>query len=218
VTSAATAGRLAVRTARASDIPGCVALQAEAWERSSRASEAQLRRRLERHPQGFFVALAGERVCGSLTTIRLATYAFDDPPDWYTATGSGWGDTHDPAGAILYGFDLSIARGAPRESLRRLLEAALEYAVRENLRSVVGGFRIAHFQKWASTMTAEQYVSSRRGSGHLLDPLLARIVRNSTAEVVKVVPNYFSDSASHDFGVVVRWDNPHYEVPGGAGA
>jgi hypothetical protein len=213
VTSGATALQLVIRPARPDDIPGCVELQAEAWERTSRASEAQLQRRLELHPHGFFVALNGERVCGSLTTIRLSTYPFDDPPDWYTTTGSGWGDTHEPTGTILHGIDLSTARQAPREAARRLVEAALEYAVRENLRSVVAGLRIARFRKWASVMTAEEYVAGRRPSGNPLDPLLARILHYPSVAVVKVVPRYFSDSDSHDFGVVVRWDNPYYEAP-----
>lgn len=215
MTSGTAEARLVVRPGRPEDVPGCVALQTEVWESASRASEAQLRRRLELHPQGFFVAVDGERVCGSLSTIRLATYSFDDPPDWYATTGSGWGDTHEPKGTILLGVDLSIARRAPRESARRLVEAALAYAVQENLRYVIAGLRIAHFRKWAGVMTAEEYVAGRRPTGNPLDPLLARILRYPSVEVVKVVPRYFSDADSHDYGVVIRWNNPYFKAPRG---
>jgi hypothetical protein len=200
VTSAATAGRLVVRTARASDIPGCVALQAEAWERSSRASEAQLRRRLERHPQGFFVALAGERVCGSLTTIRLATYAFDDPPGWYRPRDRG--GRH-----ATRGRDLARLRPLHRAAHRGIATSARSCArIRRSGNLQCRG--CSPFPEVGEHHDGRQYVSSRRGSPPLVHAGADRPVDRRGD---RVVPNRFSDSASRlrGRGAVGQ---PHYEV------
>jgi ribosomal protein S18 acetylase RimI-like enzyme len=58
-------------------------------------------------------------------------------------------------------------------------------------------------------MSVEEYVYARTKTGRVLDPELA-LYLSLGMKIEKIIPNYFDDPESLNYGVLVSWANPFY--------
>lgn len=202
-----------VRRCTEADLDGYLAVQEEEWGESMAATRAQLESRLEHVGPGMLVIEHGGEIVAGASFVRLPYYDLDDHLSWEEATDGGWCTNHDPEGRALFGVDLSVSRRAPRLTSARLMAGCLELTMRCGVEGLYWGSRMPRYHKHASEMTAEDYVAARTGRGRYLDPEIELYTRVPGVEVVGVVPDYFEDWESCDYGCILQWRNPIDRYP-----
>lgn len=205
--------RINVRQATINDLDAYNQLQAERWSDENQATREQLETRLRVHPEGMLVAEEDGRIVGMVYTMRIANYDYDNPPSWYEITRDGYCDNHVPDGKIIFGVDLSTAKGVGARAGDELLIGIGRLAVRENLQWSMLGGRMPGYHVYADQMTAEDYLWAKDAKGDFLDPQVRYYASVPGLRVIKSLPNYFDDPDSCDYGVLLRWQNPLYGLP-----
>ena len=206
------------RNAVRADLDGILAVE-QSWPESSRAGADKFMARLERFPQGFFVASvmeAGrERLVATLTSMPLH---YD--PAHLQAFG-GW-DAVTNRGYLFPAMDLArcnaiyIVSGVIDTAHHGLnlfgpgvlLEVAL--AKRLGLRYVIGGAVLPGYKRHCERhgpLDAYAYCRRRRGTA-LTDPLLAMYesIGFSVPDARHVIPEYYPDDASKNYAALVVRD------------
>lgn len=199
---------VAVRPFRHDDITGYLSIQETSWDASMAASELQLTERFRIFPDGLFVAEHDGRIVGCATFIRIADYDEVIKPAWEDVTDNGWCSTHVDDGPILFGVDLSVARGAPRLTAPLLFTAVMEFGISLGIEAIVWGGRMPRYHKVADRMSPEEYLFTRTKSGRYLDPEVQLYSRIPGVEIRGVIPEYFKDFESLNNGVLLWWSNP----------
>ena len=199
---------VAIRPFRLDDIPAYLAIQEMAWDETMTAAEAKLFERFRIFPDGLFVVEHEGQVVGCATFIRIADYDEILKPSWEDITDNGWCTTHEPNGSLLFGVDLSVAKGAPRLAAPLLFMAAMEFAISIGAEAVVWGGRMPRYHKVADRMTPEEYLFTRTRRGRYLDPEVELYSKIPGVEIRGVIPEYFKDFESLNNGVLLRWPNP----------
>jgi hypothetical protein len=203
-----------VRPARFEDLDAYSSLQAERWTDENQATRADLESRFKVYPQGMLVAEENGRVVGMVFAMRISGYDYDNPPSWYDITHNGRCDNHDPAGPIIFGVDLSTAVGVGARAGDELLAAIGRLAIAQNVKWCMLGGRLPGYHKYRSKMTAEAYLRATAPDGLPLDPQVRFYASQAGLVAVKVIPDYFRDPESCDYGVLLRWRNPFFGLPG----
>lgn len=199
---------VAIRAFRHEDIPGYLAIQESAWDASMAAAEAKLLERFRIFPEGLFVAEHDGGVVGCATFIRIADYDEFIKPSWEDVTDNGWCTTHVDDGPILFGVDLSVAKGAPRLTAPLLFMAAMEFGISLGVEAIVWGGRMPRYHKMADQLAPEEYLFAKTRSGRYLDPEVQLYSRIPGVEIRGVIPEYFKDFESLNNGVLLWWPNP----------
>lgn len=201
------------RAATPADLAGILEVE-QSWPEASRAGADKFRARLERFPQGFFVACIGERIVATITAMP-AVY---DPRnvahyrDWASVTNQGYlFERAAPGCNAIY-----IVSGVIDKDYRTLnifdpmVLKEVELARRLGFRYVVAGAVLPWFRKFSEEhpgVGAYEYCAARRGS-RLLDPLLAMYERIgfSVPDARHVVAGYYPDDASRNYAALVVRD------------
>jgi hypothetical protein len=152
-------------------------------------------------------------VVAGATFIRLPYYEVGEHLSWTTLTSDGWCTNNDPDGRVLFGVDLSVSRRAPRTASARLMAGCVELTMRLGIEATYWGGRLPRYHRYIGEMSAEEYATTRTARGRYLDPEVEIYTRAPGVEVVGVVPNYFKDWESCDYGCILRWRNPVYRYP-----
>ena len=206
------------RNAVRADLDAILAVE-QSWPESSRAGADKFMARLERFPQGFFVASVAEagreRLIASLTSMPVQydpahLQAFSG---WDAVTNRGYlfPDT-DPARCnaiyIVSGVIDAAYRGLNVFAPGVLL--AVELAKRLGLRHVIGGAVLPGYQRHCERhgpLDAYTYCRRRRGRA-LADPLLAMYesIGFSVPDARHVIAEYYPDDASKNYAALVVRD------------
>ena len=207
---------LTIRNAIPSDISAILNVESS-WGESSRAGEDKFLSRMDKFPQGFFLACTGsatEDVVATITSVPLV-YQHETLAgfkNWDAVTHKGYlsAPALDQCNAlyIVSGVIASSYRGQNIFAPMVLQEVAL--AQRMGLRYVLAGAVLPGYLKFCQQngeCDASDYCVRRRGQ-HLLDPLLAMYesIGFSVPDARHVIPNYYPDEASRDFGALVVRD------------
>jgi hypothetical protein len=203
-----------IRPARHEDLAAYASLQAERWTDENQASMEDLETRLKVHPQGMLVAEDGGRIVGMVYAMRISKYDLTRPPSWYQVTNNGRCDNHDPDGAIIFGVDLSTAVGVGARAGDKLLVAIGRLAVRENIRWCMLGGRMPGYHAYRDQMSADEYLAALGPDKLPLDPQVRFYTGQAGLVAVKAIPDYFADPESCNYGVLLRWRNPLFGLPG----
>lgn len=133
-----------------------------------------LRRHLERFPEGQMVVEAGRDLIGTSTTMRVPRAQALAPHTWSGITAGGSLATHEADGEILYGVNIAVDPAWQGRGVgRRLYEARIALGRRLGCRAFVAGARIPGYHHHAATLTPEAYLEAV-AAGRLFDPTLSK--------------------------------------------
>ena len=206
------------RNAVRADLEAILAVE-QSWPESSRAGADKFMARLERFPEGFFVASINEagreKLVATLTSMPLQY----DPA--HLKAFSGW-DAVTNKGYLFADMDLAccnaiyIVSGVIDNAYHGLnlfgpgvlLEVGL--AQRLGLRYVIGGAVLPGYKRHCERhgqLDAYTYCRRRRGRA-LTDPLLAMYesIGFSVPDASHVIPEYYPDDASKNYAALVVRD------------
>jgi len=221
--------KIKIRQARADDIEAILLVEKKAWPENLRASREMCESRLGTFPQGTFVAEMEDRIEGVVVFQIMNFNSIPDVRSWNEATDNGYiQNSHNPKGNSFYGVNLSVCPRAQSKVAVALLEAVGKLAIKHNFKQIVLGGRIPGFarhlrhycQKNGISVIsdekrdkiAEDYMRARNRRGNPLDPQIA-FYQMAGMKIIKLLPNYFEDPESLNYGVLVLWPNPFYGKP-----
>jgi len=199
-----------VRNTLPADIPAVIEMSREVYRDSPPWSPAQIESHLAMFPDGQFVAVeqSSQRVVGMSASLVVLWDDYDLHTNWREFTDHGTFNNHDPAhGRTLYGAEVMVRPSLQGKGIgKRLYQARRKLAERLGLLRIRAGARLRNYHRYASQMSAEEYVI-RVIRGELRDPTLSFQLRHGF-EVLAVVSNYLGhDPESLGHAAVIEWIN-----------
>jgi hypothetical protein len=94
-----------------------------------------------------------------------------------------------------------------------MFHATLELTMRLGAGHLYWGSRLPRYHRHSAEMTPTEYLLARNARGRYLDPEVEMYSRIPGIEILGVVPGYFDDWASGDFGAICCWRNPIRRLP-----
>jgi hypothetical protein len=204
------AKKIKIRQASLEDLSEIIRVEKEAWPEGTEASEEMFRSRMEIYPEGVHVAVFKGKIIG-VVAFELINYDVNNPiTSWKEATDNGMiKNSHNPKGDTIFGIDLTAVPDAPRGTGTRLLVEVGRQAITKNLKRGILGGRLPYYKDYADKMTPEEYLKAKNENGEPLDPEV-RFYKRAGLKIEKVLPNYFEDPDSLNYGVLLIWDNPFF--------
>ena len=188
-------------------------LQDQEWDDSMAAVVPKLAARIATFPEGVLVAEHDWAVVAGMSFIQLAGYDVSDERPWEDITDNGWCSTHVPGGSVLFGVDLSVSKRAPRSTAVLMFMAGLELTIRLGVDRLIWGGRMPRYHRHAANMSALEYASSKTRRGRYIDPEIELYSKVPGVQMVGVVPEYYKDWESVNYGVMFAWRNPVGRYP-----
>lgn len=221
--------KIKIRQARLDDVEAILLVEEKAWPVSLRASREMYESRLRTFPEGTLVAQIDHKMEGVVVVEILNFSSTPHIRTWNEATDHGYiRNSHDPEGNTLYGVNLSVSPRTQSRVAVALLEAVGKLAIRHNFKQIVLGGRIPSFARYLRQYCekngisvisdeerdkiAEHYVQTATRRGHPLDPEIS-FYQKAGMKIIKLLPNYFEDPGSLNYGVPLLWPNPFYGKP-----
>lgn len=136
---------------------------------------------------------------------------FGDHHTYDQITGDAYLTTHDPLGDVLYGIEVCVHPDYRAMRLgRRLYEARKELCQSLNLKSIVAGGRIPHYENYSKDMTPQKYIEKVK-KREIFDPILTFQLSNDF-EVKRVLKDYIpEDKESKGYATLLEWVNLYYD-------
>lgn len=206
--------KVKIRQAKMEDIPGILNVERKAWEEQKAASEEMFKSRIKTFPEGTLITEVDNKIVGVVATERVDYDLENDSYTWYEITDNGFiKNSHKPDGDTIYGVDLSVLPSSQNSGIgTKLLESIGKLAIRCNVKRGMLGGRIPGYHKYADRMSVKQYVNATVNTElgkKSLDPEI-EFYRKAGLKIVKIIPNYFKDPESLDYGILLIWKNPFY--------
>lgn len=197
--------KVKIRQVKIEDIPQILEIEKEAWGEEKAASREMFESRIKTFPDGALVAESNEEIVGVVCTERVDYNPRKDAYTWYEITDNGFiKNSHKPDGNTIYGVDMSVKPSFQHLGIgTKLLESIGKLAIRYNVRYGMLGGRIPEYHKYADKMSAEEYVNTA------IDPEIS-FYKKAGLKIIKVIPNYYKDPESLDYGILLLWKNPFY--------
>jgi ribosomal protein S18 acetylase RimI-like enzyme len=199
------AEKIKIRQARLEDISRILAIEGGAWGSEKSASREVFESRIKTFPEGVLVAENNGKIVGVVVIERVNYDLKNNAFTWYQITDNGFiKNSHNPNGDTIYGVDLSVAPAFQNSGIgTRLLENIGKMAIRYNVKRGMLGGRIPDYYKHSNEVSIEDYVKSD------VDPEV-RFYRKAGLKIIKIIPNYFKDPESLNYGILLLWENPFY--------
>lgn len=161
----------------------------------------------ETFPEGFFVALDGDRVVGQGAGIFL-DFDFDNPQHTIAEiTGAHQCGNHDPAGWWYYGTDMVVHPEYRRRGIgARLYELRKDVVRRHRKRGIIAGGHMPGFAAHKHELSADDYIDRVR-RGDLYDPTLTFQMGNGF-RLLCGLRDYLVDPTCDNWSTLIVWDNP----------
>jgi len=174
-------------------------------------SKNQVKTLIEIFPEGQVVILLDGDFAGCALSIIIDFKNFSGSHTYKDATANYTFDSHNEKGDMLYGIDIFIKPEYRGLRLgRRLYDYRKELCEKLNLKGIVFGGRIPNYHKYANELSPRQYINKVKLK-EIDDPVLNFQISNDF-HPSKILKNYLEgDSASNEFGVLMKWDNIYYE-------
>lgn len=206
---------LRVRNASLEDVSGMIRVEERAWKNPShRATQEALESRIETYQRGSFLIENDGIIVGHAALQRVSPSLFEQKTTWSQFTDNGAiAATHDPDGDALYGVNLSIDPCAPAGSAAVLMSNVKLFCILIGATGIYVSPRIPSFGRYVKTLDCvvdlveigNQYIQLKY-KGMPKDPELRLYVR-AGAEILRLLPDFFPDKESMDFGVLAFWKN-----------
>lgn len=171
----------------------------------------QFRAMLGRFAEGQLCIEDKGRVVAAALSLIVDYKRYGDFHTHEQITGNGYFTTHDPNGDSLYGVDVFVHPDYRGLRLgRRLYDARKELCRKLNLRRIIFGGRIPHYDEYVGRMTPQRYIELVKNR-EIYDPVLSFQLSNDF-HVRRVITGYLpEDSESHAYAVISQWINIDYE-------
>lgn len=156
-------------------------------------------------PEGYFVAMDGDRPVGMGAGIFL-DFDFDHPQHTIASiTGANQCGNHDPDGAWYYGTDMTVLPDYRGRGIGHMLyEARKDLVRRYGKRGIIAGGSIPGYYEFKASMSAHDYVA-RVVAGEIRDPTLTFQMENGF-EVRGLLENYLEDEADDGWAALIVWE------------
>jgi len=203
------------RQATKVDVDGLVVLEKSVWGDGA-ANREQIESRINVFPQGNIIAIYDQQIVGYVSFQCVDNVAESPEFSWAEITDNGMiVNSHKPNGKYLYGINLSVSHSMNGQNLSLdLFLFVWANLILNNRKGAFLGSRIPCFSSYKKRnpeISAEEYICLKR-NGHAYDPEL-RIYGKDGLKPVKVLPNYFPDPKSLNYGVLIYRNNPFYNLP-----
>lgn len=174
-------------------------------------SKFQIGSLIDKFPEGQVVIKINNQIAGCALSIIVDQNTIDSFHTYRQITGNYTFSTHTPGGDMLYGIDVFIKPEFRGLRLgRRLYDYRKELCERLNLKGVAFGGRIPNYHIYAEQLSPKEYIDKVRKK-EIHDPVLNFQISNDF-HPSKILKNYLEgDDASHDYAVLLEWDNIYYE-------
>lgn len=205
-----------VRETREADFAGVTALCQRVYPDSPAWDARQLSSHRTLFPEGQFVAIStiDQSVVGMAASLIINWDDYEHHGSWLDFTDRGMFTNHDPAhGRTLYGAEVMVDPGCQRMGIGKKLYRARSALVRRlGLLRIRAGARLRGYCKYASEMTAEEYVRAvveKKVKG----PTLSFQLREGFC-VFDVISGYLRfDAESLGWAALIEWLNPEVAKP-----
>ncbi|OGY21721.1 MAG: hypothetical protein A2126_01470 [Candidatus Woykebacteria bacterium GWB1_45_5] len=217
--------KVRIRQATLDDIPQMVEVDQRAWWDEVAFTAEHFESQIRTYPQGVLVAEAAingrKRLVGTICGLRISSALANSLHNWSEATGNGYFTTHIPNGNVMFGANLSVLPEFGRKGIGdKLFGHAAAVIVRQNVPYLIFGGRLPDLAEYnrkriaedLSKVTGEEYAALRDGQGRILDDELRFYLRQPFMEMIRVLPEYFPDPESENYGVLLKWHNPLYKL------
>ncbi|MFA6525760.1 MAG: hypothetical protein WCT33_05925 [Patescibacteria group bacterium] len=202
--------RLEIRKADLADVDDILFVEKQAWPKEGAATKEIMESRINTFPDGIFVAVLENKIIGVVVFQKVNYEEFLSIHNWYEATDNGYiKKSHRKDGDSIFGVDLSVVPDAPYGVGAKLLRQVGAVAIKNNLKYGILGGRIPYYHKYSNKYSAEEYLNAKDERGDLLDPEV-RFYKKNRLRIVLLLPDYFKDPESMNYGVLLRWKNPFY--------
>ncbi len=218
--------KIKIRQARVDDIEAMLLVEEKAWPENLRASREMYESRLGTFPQGTLIAEMEGKIEGVVVVQIINSTSIPDIRSWSEATDDGYiRNSHDPKGNSLYGVNLSVCPRIQSRVAVALLEAVGKLVIRHNFKQIVFGGRIPSFARYVGRYCekngisaisdekrdkiAEHYIQATSRRGNPSDPEIT-FYQKAGMKMIKLLPNYFDDPESLNYGVLFIGLNPFY--------
>ena len=194
--------------AKIEDLPQMLDVERATWGKEG-ATEEMIKSRIETFSDGILVALMDNKIVGTLMTQIINA---DDIglKTWYGITDDGFiKKTHTPKGDTLYGVSLSVHPLYRQIGIsRKIFENIVKLIVKYNLKQVMLGGRVPDYYKFADKIKIEDYIKIEEDNGNIPPDSELTFYRKFGLDIVKIIPNYFKDPESLNYGILLRRKNP----------
>lgn len=163
-------------------------------------------------PDGFFVALDGDRVVGQAAGIYL-DFDFDHPQHSIVdITGEHQCGNHRPDAPWYYGTDIVVDPDYRRRGIgHHLYELRKDLVRRHNKAGIIAGGYMPGFVDHKHHVSADDYIDRVR-SGDLYDATLTFQMENGF-RLVCALADYLTDPDIDNYAALIVWDNPDFVPP-----
>lgn len=191
-------------------VPGAVALQRACFPAPFPEELLWQPEHLERHlevfPPGQWVALEGDQVVASASSLIVSEERFTAHANWDTTVGGPFLTAHEDQGSTLYGVDISVHPKYRKAGLGRALYGKRFDLVRRlGLTRYGTACRLPGYASWSveSGASVEQYVEAV-AMEHATDRTLSPLLRYGL-QVRGVIHGYMDDPESGNAAAVLEW-------------
>ena len=207
--------KVKINFATLDDVPELIELEKTVWGDNG-ANREKLISRIKTFRRGNIIALYEGRIVGYLAVEYVDNVAEGPGFTWDKITDNGTiVRSHNPKGNYVYGINLSVHSSMNGSNVgMALMLRVWANMIEDNKRGGYTGSRIpgfANYKKYYSETTAEEYIKLLR-NGKPRDYELKMYAQDGLLPV-KVLPNYFPDPESLNYGVLVYRHNPFYNWP-----
>lgn len=213
-----------IKNATIDDVDQIIEVEELAWKEEGAATRELFNSRFEVFPEGILVALKKDKIIGVCVTEIIDVDFTDRTYSWYEITDNGkLKKSHNIRGKYIYGVDLSVMPQYQGYGIgQQIVEKVVSIMIDKNFKKLLFGSRIPGYCQYADKLSVFDYVFSKDNDGNnlIIDPELKfylREYRGSMMNAKKIIPNYFKDSKSLDYGVLVEWENPYYTADKSSG-
>ena len=205
-----THSRYLVRQAEQKDIPEIIEFCRAVYRESPPWTTEQLNSHQKIFPEGQLVVFCpkNQELIGMASSLIVNWDDYNWESPWKDFTDRGMFTNHDPKnGRTLYGAEIMVHPKAQGTGAGSLLYRAREALVlRLKLLRIRAGARLRGYHKYASKMSAEDYVLSVNKE-EIKDPTLSFQLKRGF-QVLRLVEGYLRhDPESLGFAAVIEWIN-----------
>lgn len=200
------------RRATFADVPQIQRVEIRAWGEETPNAEFVFRRCIELYPQGVILAVMNDTVIGYVVLFPRQ-YDFEKPiATWAEVTDNGKIEgVIDINSKLTYGVNLGVDPEYTNKGVgAQLIWATWKMVILDqNLQGNILGARMPEYHEHQD-IPPEQYIYTRRPDGKLLDAEL-RFYEQFGYRVMGLLPDYYPDPESCNYGVLIYWENPDFD-------